>query len=224
MLKPTLWHTLLKVAEIGGLKKPIKLSTKVLAPNLSLSQQTISRHLMELDKLGYIDRRVSYQGIEIKISTKGIDELRNTYLILKSIIDEPRTAIILNGVVISGLGEGAYYISKKGYRDQFLKKLGFNPYPGTLNVRLSTQLDIRKKDELNAYSPVIIEGFKEKDRSFGPVSCYPAIINNSVKGAITIIERTHHRESVIEIVAPVNIRKKLSLNDDDDVQIKVIIK
>jgi riboflavin kinase len=224
MIKPILWHTLFTVAKIGGLNKPTKLSTKDLAPNLGLSQQTISRHLIKLDKLGYIQRQVSYQGIEITISPKGIEELRNIYLNLKSIIDEPRAAIILNGIVTTGLGEGAYYISKKGYKDQFLKKLGFNPYPGTLNVRLSTQLDIRKKEELNIYTPVIIEGFKEKDRSFGPVLCYPAIINNNVEGAITIIERTHHRESFLEIVAPVNIRKKLVLKDGDEVQIRVLIK
>ena len=45
--------------------------------------------------------------------------------------------VVLTGRVKSGLGEGRYYMSQKGYRAQFAKRLGIDPYPGTLNLRLS---------------------------------------------------------------------------------------
>ena len=43
------------------------------------------------------------------------------------------------GEVSSGLGEGRYYISRKSYIIQFQEKLGFIPFLGTLNIRVSQE-------------------------------------------------------------------------------------
>jgi riboflavin kinase len=43
---------------------------------------------------------------------------------------------VLRGRVVSGLGEGQHYISRQGYLKQFREKLGFEPFPGTLNIKL----------------------------------------------------------------------------------------
>ena len=43
---------------------------------------------------------------------------------------------MMRGRVVGGLGQGQYYISRKGYRHQFIQKLGFVPFPGTLNIKL----------------------------------------------------------------------------------------
>lgn len=43
------------------------------------------------------------------------------------------------GRVFSGVGEGSFYVSL--YSKKFLEKLGFRPYPGTLNLRLVNDVE-----------------------------------------------------------------------------------
>jgi len=115
--------------------------------------------------------------------------------------------------VFTGLGEGAYYITKELYRKQFTEKLGFEPYPGTLNLKLSTDYDIKTRMELDAFPAIEVEGFKNENRTFGVVKCYPALIGNKVKGALITALRSHYDASVLEFIAPVCLRKHLNLKD-----------
>ena len=219
-MKPTLWYTLYKLSELGAHNRNIIISTKALAKTLETSQQTASHHLIELDKLGNITRIPSYQGMEVKITKRGIDELRKVHSRLKAIFEEPSTSITLEGKLVSGLGEGGYYISMKGYSRQFQKKLGFNPYPGTLNLKLApSQIMVRK--ELETYPPVIIEGFESRRRTFGQVKCYPTTINDAVEGAVIMIDRTHYDDSVIELIAPFYLKEKLNLKEGNKVKVHV---
>jgi len=42
----------------------------------------------------------------------------------------------LTGTVTSGSGEGAKIIKLSWVKNQIAEKLGFSPYPGTLNIKL----------------------------------------------------------------------------------------
>jgi CTP-dependent riboflavin kinase len=55
--------------------------------------------------------------------------------------------IVLKGTVFSGRGKGRHFVDLPWARKQFQEKLGFNPYPGTLNLRLlkKSDLDTLKK-------------------------------------------------------------------------------
>jgi len=57
-------------------------------------------------------------------------------------------------------------------------------------------------------------------RSFGGVRCFLATIN-SVEGAVVLIGRTHHDDSVIELIAPIHLRSRLNLKDGS--KVKVIV-
>jgi riboflavin kinase len=129
--------------------------------------------------------------------------------------------VTLEGTVFTGLGEGAYYISKEHYRKQIAEKLGFEPYPGTLNLKLSADYDIKTRMELDAYPAVEITGFQNTDRTFGLVKCYPAMIGGMVKGALITALRSHYDTSVLEIIAPVCLRKQLNLKDGNKVKVEV---
>jgi riboflavin kinase len=226
MAEDRVWRhlfTLLKLAEMGAHRRTAKISTEYLARKLSLSQQTASRYLIELDGKGWIKRTMTPDGCLIRITEAGVKELQKLYSNLRFLMEAAYPpSIMLEGVVFTGLGEGAYYTSKEQYRKQFIEKLGFDPYPGTLNLKLTAEYDIKTRGELEAYPAVEIEGFKSEDRSFGVVRCYPAIIDNKVKGAIITALRSHYDASVVEIIAPVNLRKHLKLKDGHKVKVEAL--
>ena len=215
--------TLLKLAEMGAHRRIAKISTEYLAGKLDLSQQTASRYLMELENKGWIKRNITPEGCLIKITESGIKELNKLYTNLRFLMESAYPpSVTLEGTVFTGLGEGAYYISKESYRKQFIEKLGFDPYPGTLNLKLTTDYDIKARSELEAYPGIEVEGFRSEDRTFGSVKCYPVTIENSVKGALILALRSHYDASVLEIVAPIHLRNNLKLKDGRKVKVEVL--
>jgi len=208
---------------MGAHRRTAKISTEYLAGKLGASQQTASRYLIELDNNGWIKRTVTPEGCLIKITDAGIKELKKLYSNLRFLMEAAYPpSITLEGVVFTGLGEGAYYISKERYTKQFIEKLGFEPYPGTLNLKLTTDYDVKTRSELEAYPAIEIEGFRSEDRTFGSVKCYPVTIENRVKGALILALRSHYDTSVIEIIAPVFLRKHLNLKDGHKVKVEVL--
>ena len=130
---------LLKLAEMGAYRRTAKISTEYLAGKLGISQQTASRYLIDLERKGWIQRNITPEGSLIKIEEAGIKELQKLYSNLKLLMEKSYPpSVTLEGTVFTGLGEGAYYISKEPYRKHFIEKLGFEPYPGTLNLKLSS--------------------------------------------------------------------------------------
>jgi len=214
-------YLLFTLSEMGAYHKTVKISTQYLAERLGSSQQTASRHLIELDKLDWIKRSVSNEGCLIILTDIGKTQLKNLYSRLKMVIETTHPlSITLEGVVFSGFGEGAYYIRQNGYRKQFIEKLGFDPYPGTLNIKLAGN-NIAAGEDLKNYPAVKIEKFEDESRSFGSVRCYPALINNKAKGALIVALRTHYDSSVLEIISPYFLRNKLKIKDGQKIRIEI---
>jgi riboflavin kinase len=123
---------------------------------------------------------------------------------------------ILEGTVTSGLGKGAVFMSIDYYKKQVKEKLGFEPYPGTLNIKIDKQ----QTTLLNNTNPIRINAFKKDNKSFGGASCYKAKIND-IQGFIIIPDMTEHEEDMVEFIAPINIKEELKINDGDKVKIEL---
>jgi len=119
---------------------------------------------------------------------------------------------------VSGLGEGKYYISQPEYKRQFKEKVGFVPYPGTMNVRLSGA-DLSRVRILHDTGGLEIEGFSKDGRTFGAGKVFKATINGH-ECAIIIPFRTHY-EDILELIARDHLRDELSLKDGNMVTLKV---
>jgi riboflavin kinase len=143
------------------------------------------------------------------------------HLTLHRAVEAQRKPLTLEGVVFTGLGEGAYYVGQPKFLSKFQEKLGFKPFIGTLNVRLKKE-HLKTRNLMETIRGVEIEGFKNGTRSYGPAKCYPATINGEAQTYVVTPLRTHYREDVIEILAPVNLRKKLKLKDGDTVRISLV--
>ena len=214
--------TLLKLAEMGAHRRTAKISTEYFADKLGIAQQTASRYLIDLEKKGWIKRTTTPDGSLIRIDDDGLKELKKLHQNLRLWIEAAYPpSVTVEGVVFTGLGEGAYYTSKEVYRKQFFDKLGFDPYPGTLNLKLTAEYDLKTRMELEAYPAVEIEGFKNEDRTFGGIKCYPALIDNTIKGAVISAMRSHYDNSVLEIIAPVNLRRHLGLRDGQKLKVEI---
>ncbi|MFQ5762344.1 MAG: DUF120 domain-containing protein [Candidatus Bathyarchaeia archaeon] len=221
-MKSNLWLILLKLAEQGALTKPVFTSTTALAKDFDCSQQTISRWLREMERLDLVERKMDLRGEHVSITKSGRDELMKLFTNLKTALEaKAPPSITMEGKLFTGLGEGAYYISREGYRKQFVTKVGFEPHPGTLNLKLSKPEYTTSRKELEHREGIRIEGFSNETRTYGGLICYHALINNKVKGCVLLIQRTHYDSSVIEVIAPVHLRDALQLGDGDTVRLKI---
>ncbi len=210
--------SLKKLALLGAHKRPLELSSVEFASYMDSSQQTASRKLKSLEDEKLISRQVLPDGQLVSITKNGLIALQKELYDYQEIFSGNGSNKILSGKVITGLGEGQYYISLEGYRKQFREKLGFDPYPGTLNVKLDAQsIEIRKR----ITGHIRISGFTDENRTFGKGSCFNIMISD-VKGAVITPERTHYPEDIIEIIAPVNLRNYMGIRDGSAVHVEVI--
>jgi riboflavin kinase len=218
-LKPSLLITLYKLIEVGAYPDEVIFTTTELAKLLKGSQQTASRHLIELERRGLIRRVKLGRRESIKITLTGVKHLDNMFLTLRRAFEMKKTETVFEGTVFSGLGEGAYYISQPGYRQQFATKLGFEPYPGTLNVRVreEDQAEVRM---LEASPFILVEGFTDGGRSFGPAKCFHGKISEKIDIAFIFPVRTHYSGDVVEIISSRYLRDALHLKDGDTVKVR----
>jgi riboflavin kinase, archaea type len=87
------------------------------------------------------------------------------------------------------------------------------------------------------YPSIYIDGFKNSDRTFGWVRCFPATISQEPKFSsevfesqpieilnevhVLLLERTHHNNNLIEVIGPLNLKESSNLKNGDNVVIKL---
>ena len=127
--------------------------------------------------------------------------------------------LVITGKVVSGTGEGAYFTQIDWVQQQCDEKLGFKPYPGTLNLEIFKEflpavgiLDRQKGIEL--ISP---------DPKFCNAMVFKASLGD-VNGAVIFPEEKVrvHPKNIIEIIAPLNIKASLNVEDGDSLKITII--
>ena len=210
---------LLELALIDATQKPVQVSTTDFAKRLETSPMTASRRLKELEAAGLIARARSGRSQAIVITERGSNELKEQYLAYKSIF-EAKTAIELSGKIVSGLGEGRYYLSIRSYTKQFEELLGFTPYPGTLNVKLDDK-SAAARVRLNNRTPIYISSFKTSNRTYGGIKCYIGSIGR-IDGAVIVPDRSHYHNDIIETVAPVSIKETLNINNGHVIKVVIV--
>lgn len=118
----------------------------------------------------------------------------------------------LSGNVITGLGKSALFTELDWAKKQFIDKLGFDPYPGTLNIHLTEDRTISNWQTLQDTVAYTIYGSKAEDCD---ARCYPVYIADQYTGAIVLPLIENYPADQIEIIAPIPLRQSLSLQDGD---------
>jgi len=201
----------------------VSITTSSLGKSIKKSQQAASKHLLELEQNQFIERIISGRNISVKITSKGYSEMVKLSAILQKSLDSSPSFVELKGTLVSGMGEGAYYMGLKGYTKQFQSKIGYVPYPGTLNVRLDQKIHQEAIKQFETLNGVKIKSFSDGKRTYGWVKCFNAKLNNSTNCELIILERTHHDDSIIELISKSCMRKTAKLKDGSKVSIKIPI-
>jgi len=197
----------------GAKSRPVRMTTSEIGAETGMSQQNASRRLAGMERDGYIER--GKDGL--MISPKGVQELAGVYSSLRLAFEGER--LQMRGKIMKGSGEGKYYLSLHGYRNQIKEKIGFDPFPGTLNVQLDGK-SIAARQQLRRMEPFVISGFKDGERTYGDLFAYKCRLGN-LDCAIVIPLRTHHGADVIEVICAQDIKKGLGKKDGDRVLVVV---
>ncbi len=125
--------------------------------------------------------------------------------------------ITLKGRIFSGEGTGSLFVNLPWARKQFMEKLGFNPFPGTLNLQLSPGTDVKElRNPTKGIKIKSPEGFHEG-------RCFKALIMKKLWGAVVVPDVPGYPADLLEILAPVNLRKTLGLKDGMEIEVAIRI-
>jgi len=215
--------TIVELLSKGARHNFVEVTTTELGKHIGRSQQAASKHLLDLENSGYIERAKKGQKFAVRVTDKGYSEIQTIFSSLRSALESVPAAIEFEGSVVSGMGEGAYYMSLEGYRRQFKEKLGYEPYPGTLNVRLTDQIFMNSRRELGKHPSIFLDGFSDGTRTYGWVKCYRAAINDGAvdNAAVLVLERTHYDDSMLEVIAPMSIKQAAGIKNGQRVKVEV---
>ncbi|MCH9657687.1 DUF120 domain-containing protein [archaeon] len=215
--------TLTYLLSKGAKYNYVSITTSFLGKNIQKSQQAASKHLLELEQNNFIERIIDGRKISVKITSKGFSEMVKLSSILQKSLDSSPSYVELKGTLVSGMGEGAYYMGLKGYTKQFKSKIGYVPFPGTLNVRLDQKIHQESAKQLETLNGIKIKSFSDGKRTYGWVKCFSARLNNSINCELIMLERTHHDDSIIELISKSCLRKSGKMRDGSKISIKIPI-
>ncbi|MFT4305156.1 MAG: DUF120 domain-containing protein [Candidatus Woesearchaeota archaeon] len=204
-------YEILKTIAKKGIYSEINISTTKLSNELKLSQQSISRYLINMDQEKLINRKTSNKGITLSLTEKGINFLKKEHNELSNIL-KPKQKI--EGKIVNGIGQGSYYV--KIYSDKIKEIINFKPFHGTLNLKVNKS-DFEKF--ISDLKPHTIKEFKSDERTFGELIIYEIKINKT-KAGLLLPKRTIHPQEIIEIISPYNLRNKFNLNENDIIKLE----
>jgi hypothetical protein len=124
----------------------------------------------------------------------------------------PGSLTTLTGIAFSGSGTCSRKLTSALHARGLDKHLGYQPYPGSLNLRLGVEPDLG--------APVVDWPGTVKGRK-RPYQFWPAWIEGTYPCHAMIPGARGHGPNHVELVAPVRLRGELGINDGDVVNVEV---
>ena len=126
--------------------------------------------------------------------------------------------LTVTGKIVSGQKKGAFFTQLIWVQKQCQDKLGFKPFPGTLNIEINEEKiplieSLFQKESIELVPP---------DSDFCTGHVYPVSIMG-VSGAIVAPAddvRTHAK-NIIELIAPTSLKDALDVDDGDEIMLVI---
>lgn len=130
----------------------------------------------------------------------------------------PSGSLVLRGRITEGLRESSFFTQIPWVREQFITKLGIDPYPGTLNLDIIDAQDLRKLKEIKKRKGIEII---PAEPGFCSAKSFHVSVCGKIEGALIIPQVPDYPESKLEIISSVRIRDVLPLKAGDVVPVEV---
>lgn len=129
----------------------------------------------------------------------------------------------MKGVVFSDLGRAGAFLGVDWVREAIRERIGFDPYPGTLNLRAHG-------DDLSRWDEVRRNGAKSVLPSPDPGFCDAFLYAGSLDGwassagphervAVVVPEVRDYPADKLEIIAAVSLKQTRSVRDGDELTV-----
>lgn len=123
------------------------------------------------------------------------------------------------GRVVSGQGRGAAFTGLVWARCQFLDRLGIDPHPGTLNLKITDPQALARWRNLDC-------GRAEAIDPPGPDFCaargYPVRLAGEISAAVIVPEVSDYPPDQVELIAALPLRERLRLSDGDSLEVEFV--
>ena len=133
----------------------------------------------------------------------------------------------ITGIIFTDLGQAGSFMSLDWVQRTLKEKVGFAPYAGTLNLRItSPQVIARWKDLRQSIKGVDIP---PPESSFCRARCFPARIDMVSRDgedkrdvAVLFPEVEDYPVDKLEVIAPFHIKKSFRVEDGDSLTLEFI--
>jgi CTP-dependent riboflavin kinase len=126
----------------------------------------------------------------------------------------------LLGRIATGRGRGTHFTRLEWARQQFMDKLGIDPFPGTFNLIVDHAESIKVWERLKD-----TPGISIKNPNTGPndcdARCYPVLINAQIEAAIVLPDVANYSPAKVEIIAGNGLRAALDIHDGDSLKLEI---
>ncbi len=125
---------------------------------------------------------------------------------------------VLSGKIVSGIKQGAFFTQLDWVQEQCLEKLGFKPYPGTLNLEIANENmaimeALQTQDGIELVPP---------DSNFCAGFVYPITLEGISGAMVAPAEDVKvHGKNIIEIISHLGLKDALGVEDGDWVTLTI---
>ncbi|MBW2064121.1 MAG: CTP-dependent riboflavin kinase [Deltaproteobacteria bacterium] len=126
--------------------------------------------------------------------------------------------IVIRGKVVGGVKKASYFTRLDWVQGQCLEKLGFRPYPGTLNLEVGDEV-LELLDGMRGEGSITLT---PPNKEHCTAQTLPVKMG-SVEGAIIIPEERvmGHGKKIVEIIAPLRLKDVLGLREGDMLTVRI---
>lgn len=120
--------------------------------------------------------------------------------------------------LVTGVGQATGFTQLDWAREAFRKRLGIDPHPGTVNLRVEDEEARTGWAAVRAAPGIVIEPPRT---DWCNARCYRALIAGRIDAAVVLPEVASYPEDQIELIAAVGVRSTLKAVDGDRIAVEI---
>ena len=131
----------------------------------------------------------------------------------------------MTGIIYSDLGQASSFMALEWVQDLLNQRLGYHPFPATLNVRPKDSSDAqvwRRVQSDHAGTPLTQAADGHCGAKLYRVEIYAGEDAAKLTGAVLLPEVSDYPIDKIEIVAPVRLKEHFNLTDGDQLTLEFL--